>query len=83
MRNSGLQECKGVTCRSFRGGLYPSLVLWSSQGLKDGPIVFLLALAILCTLKLGEKLSLKYVAVLAFALLGLVALEVLRVLHDL
>jgi hypothetical protein len=35
----------------------------------------LLALAILCTLKLGEKLSLKYVAVLAFALLGLVALR--------
>jgi hypothetical protein len=54
---------------------YPSLVLWSSQGLKDGPIVFLLALAILCTLKLGEKLSVKYIAVLAFALLGLVALR--------
>src|SRR4051812_15681210 len=26
---------------------YPSLVLWSSQGLKDGPIVFLLALTML------------------------------------
>src|SRR5205823_12991669 len=26
---------------------YPSLVLWSAQGLKDGPIVFFLALAIL------------------------------------
>lgn len=34
---------------------YPSLVLWSAQGLKDGPVVFLLALAILCTLKLGEE----------------------------
>ena len=54
---------------------YPSLVLWSAQGLKDGPIVLLLALAILCTLKLGEKLSMKYIAVLAFALLGLVALR--------
>lgn len=54
---------------------YPSLVLWSAQGLKDGPIVFLLTLAILCTLKLGEKLSLKYIIVLACALLGLVALR--------
>jgi len=54
---------------------YPSLVLWSSQGLKDGPIVFLLVLAILCTLKLGERLSVKYIAVLSFALLGLVALR--------
>jgi hypothetical protein len=54
---------------------YPSLVLWSAQGLKDGPIVFLLALAILCTLKLGEKLALKYMVVLVLALLGLVALR--------
>jgi len=54
---------------------YPSLVLWSAQGLKDGPIVFLLALAILCTLKLGEKLALRYIVVLVLALLGLVALR--------
>ncbi len=54
---------------------YPSLVLWSAQGLKDGPIVLLLAIAILCTLKLGEKLSLKYIVVLVCALLGLVALR--------
>ncbi len=36
---------------------YPSLVLWSSQGLKDGPIVSLLSLAMLATLKLGERLK--------------------------
>ena len=54
---------------------YPSLVLWSAQGLKDGPIVFLLAMAILCTLKLGEKLSMKYIVVLVCALLGLIALR--------
>jgi hypothetical protein len=54
---------------------YPSLVLWSAQGLKDGPIVLLLAVAILCTLKLGEKLAAKYIVVLVFALLGLVALR--------
>src|SRR5205814_1042491 len=50
---------------------YPSLVLWSSQGLKDGPIVFLLAAAMLATLKLGERLSAKYFALLVFTLYGL------------
>ncbi|HEY3042256.1 MAG TPA: hypothetical protein VGJ66_26235, partial [Pyrinomonadaceae bacterium] len=54
---------------------YPSLVLWSAQGLKDGPIVFLLGLAILCTLKLGEKLALKYIGILLLALVGLIALR--------
>ncbi len=54
---------------------YPSLVLWSAQGLKDGPTVFLLALSILCTLKLGEKLTMKYIVVLVVALLSLIALR--------
>lgn len=54
---------------------YPSLVLWSAQGLKDGPIVFLLALAILCTLKLGEKLAVRYIVVLACSLTALFALR--------
>jgi hypothetical protein len=54
---------------------YPSLVLWSSQGLKDGPIVFLLALSILATLKLGERLSLKYLVVLVCCLLSLLSLR--------
>ena len=54
---------------------YPSLVLWSSQGLKDAPIVFFLALSILATLKLGEKLSLKYVLILVFSLISLLSLR--------
>jgi 4-amino-4-deoxy-L-arabinose transferase-like glycosyltransferase len=54
---------------------YPSLVLWSSQGLKDGPIVFFLALSILATLKLGEKLSPKYIAVLVVSLVCLLSLR--------
>lgn len=52
---------------------YPSLVLWSSQGLKDGPIVFFLALAILATLKLGSRLNLPYVVVLIASLFGVLA----------
>jgi lysylphosphatidylglycerol synthetase-like protein (DUF2156 family) len=45
------------------------LILWSSQGLKDAAIVFLLALAMLATLKLGEQLNIKYFAVLLVALI--------------
>lgn len=52
---------------------YPSLVLWSSQGLKDGPIVFFLALSILATLRLGEKLSVKYLVALIGSLFVLLA----------
>ncbi len=54
---------------------FPSLVLWSSQGLKDGPIVFFLALSMLATLKLGEKVSLKYLVVLTFALFSLLSMR--------
>jgi Dolichyl-phosphate-mannose-protein mannosyltransferase len=54
---------------------YPSLILWSAQGLKDGPIVFLLALAILSTLKLGRQFTLKYVIVLICTLFCLLSLR--------
>jgi Dolichyl-phosphate-mannose-protein mannosyltransferase len=54
---------------------YPSLVLWSSQGLKDGPIVFFLGLSILATLKLGEKVSLKYIVVLLCSLVAVLSLR--------
>jgi hypothetical protein len=54
---------------------YPSLVLWSSQGLKDGPIVLLLALAMLATLRLGERLSVKYVATLLFSMFAILNLR--------
>ena len=54
---------------------YPSLVLWSAQGLKDGPTVFCLTVAILATLKLGEKLTIKYIVVLLGVLVSLIALR--------
>src|SRR5207253_1610454 len=54
---------------------YPSLVLWSSQALKDGPIVFILALTMLATLKLGERLSLKYMIVLGLSLFAVLTLR--------
>jgi hypothetical protein len=54
---------------------YPSLVLWSAQGLKDGPIVFLLVVSMLMTLKLGEKLRLEYLVGVTAALLCLLTLR--------
>jgi 4-amino-4-deoxy-L-arabinose transferase-like glycosyltransferase len=54
---------------------FPSLVLWSSQALKDGIIVLVLALAILATLRLMEKVTVRYVAVLTACLLGLLSLR--------
>jgi hypothetical protein len=54
---------------------YPSLILWSSQALKDAPIVLLLALTTMSTLKLGEKFSVKYLLVLLFSLFGLLSLR--------
>ncbi|HEX8148877.1 MAG TPA: glycosyltransferase family 39 protein [Pyrinomonadaceae bacterium] len=54
---------------------YPSLVLWSSQGLKDGPIVFLLAVSMLATVKLGERLSARYVVTLLLAMFAIFSLR--------
>ena len=54
---------------------FPSMVLWTSQGLKDGPIIFLLTLAMLATLKLGTQFSFKYLTALAISLCGLITLR--------
>jgi 4-amino-4-deoxy-L-arabinose transferase-like glycosyltransferase len=56
-------------------GFFPSLVLWSAQGLKDAPIVFFLVLAILASLRLSEKFSLKYAAILVVALFSILSLR--------
>ncbi|MCP9494754.1 MAG: glycosyltransferase family 39 protein [Pyrinomonadaceae bacterium MAG19_C2-C3] len=52
---------------------FPSLVLWSSIAMKDAPIVFMLVVAMYATLKLGEKLSVKYLIVLSAMLLGILS----------
>ncbi|MFN2454892.1 MAG: glycosyltransferase family 39 protein [Pyrinomonadaceae bacterium] len=54
---------------------YPSLVLWSAQGLKDGPIVFTLCLSILAILSLGNKFSFRYLVLLLFSLFALLSLR--------
>ena len=61
-RCSCFQNLRVAHTLRIRSSFLPSLVLWSSQGLKDGPIVFFLAVSILATLKLGEKFSVKYIS---------------------
>jgi 4-amino-4-deoxy-L-arabinose transferase-like glycosyltransferase len=54
---------------------FPSLILWSSQALKDGLIILALALGILATLHLMEKITFGYVLVLTLCMLGLLSLR--------
>ena len=54
---------------------FPSLVLWSSQALKDSLIIMALALSIFATLRLMEKIKIAYVVVLIGALLALFSLR--------
>jgi hypothetical protein len=61
------------TC-ALLAAFFPSMVLWSAQGLKDGPIVFLLVVSMLATLKLGNRLTAKYMVALALALCALISL---------
>jgi len=56
---------------AFATAFYPSLILWTSQGLKDGVVIFLLTFSILATLKLGEKFRPKYLFTLVICLFGL------------
>lgn len=54
---------------------FPAFIIWSSQLLKDGLIIFLLVLAITMVLKLQEKLDYPAVIVLIFSLFGIIALR--------
>jgi hypothetical protein len=54
---------------------FPSLVLWSAQGLKDAPIVFFLVLAVFASLKLSEKFSLKFAIILVASLFFILSLR--------
>lgn len=54
---------------------FPSLVLWSSQALKDGLIILALAISIFATLRLMEKITVAYVVVITLSLLMLLSLR--------
>jgi Dolichyl-phosphate-mannose-protein mannosyltransferase len=54
---------------------FPSLILWSSQALKDGLIILALAISILATLRLMEKITVEWVIVITISLLTLLSLR--------
>jgi hypothetical protein len=54
---------------------FPSLILWSSQALKDALIIMGLALCILATLRLMEKITIPYILVLGVCLAALLSLR--------
>jgi hypothetical protein len=60
---------------AFIVALCPSLVLWSSQVLKDGFIIFLLVVTIIALLNLLEKFDYLSLAILIFALFGIISLR--------
>lgn len=54
---------------------FPSLILWSSQALKDGLIILALAMSILATLRLMEKITVSWVLIITVSLLTLLSLR--------
>jgi hypothetical protein len=55
--------------------LFPSLVLWSSIGLKDAAVVFLIALTMFSTLRLSEKFSALFLVTLLVSMACLFSLR--------
>jgi 4-amino-4-deoxy-L-arabinose transferase-like glycosyltransferase len=54
---------------------FPAMILWSSQMLKDGLIVFFLALTMACVIRLHKKLDSLSVVILMFSLFSLFSLR--------
>ncbi len=55
--------------------LFPSFIIWSSQLMKDGLIIFLLVLAMTMILQLQERVSYAGAAILAASLFGIMSLR--------
>lgn len=55
--------------------VFPSLILWSSQGLKDGIICFLLLLAINAVFSLQKQFNYPSICILLFSLFSIYALR--------
>jgi hypothetical protein len=67
---------KGVSrLAALAVAFFPSMALWSAQGIKDGPIIFLLAISMLATLRLSDKFDPRYFMILIFALFALLTLR--------
>ena len=60
---------------AYLTAFFPSLILWTSQGLKDGLIVMTLALGIWATLQLMQRVAFLQIVVLTSCLLVLMSLR--------
>lgn len=68
-------EVRVARTAAFLTAVSPSMVLWSSQMMKDGPIVLSLSLCALYTLKLQAKLGIKNLLLLLIPLFCLFSLR--------
>jgi hypothetical protein len=69
-KNSQVAKLAGILTAFF-----PAFVIWSSQLMKDGLVIFLLVIVIIAVLQLQEKFSLAGVAVLVLAMFGILSLR--------
>ena len=60
---------------AFAVAFFPSFIIWSSQLMKDGLIIFLLVLAVTMVLHLQHKLNYAAIALLVFSLFGILSLR--------
>lgn len=54
---------------------FPSFIIWSSQLMKDGLVIFLLVLTMLMVMRLQEKLSFVPILILLLSLFGILSLR--------
>ncbi len=69
-KNSQVAKFAGIMTAFF-----PAFIIWSSQLMKDGLIIFLLVVVIIAVLKLQEKFSVAAVLVLILAMFGILSLR--------
>ena len=60
---------------AFAIALFPAFIIWTSQLLKDGLMVFLLVLVMTLVLQLQEKFSILSLALLVFSLFAIITLR--------
>jgi hypothetical protein len=68
-------EVRVARTAAFLTAVSPSMILWSSQMMKDGPIVLSLSLCALYTLKLQAKMGIKNLLLLLISLFSLFSLR--------
>jgi hypothetical protein len=69
-KNSQVAKFAGIMTAFF-----PAFVIWSSQLMKDGLVIFLLVVVIVTVLRLQEKFSAGALAVLVLAMFGILSLR--------